>query len=407
MIKYITVFITSLAVLISIVGCEPARPKSVEPAKVEPQKVEPAEAEPPEIETARVEPAKVEPPKIEPPKVETTKVEPVKAETPKIEHPKAETQKAEIPKIESPKVESTRAEPQKSEPSKPKPSKAEPSKAEPAKTEPSKTEPQKAKPRSAADFHDKCAEIFNKFVDGKGMVDYKALNLKRQVLKALLNEFKELDPKQYSRWSKEDKIAFWINAYNIQMLKIIVDNYPIKSFRMLRVFPGWGPNSIKHIGKRIGGIHNQKFIVMEEEFTLIEVDRKIFRKQFSEPRVFLALSRASLSGPPLRNEPYYGKKLYKQLDNQVKKFLSRPLAFKIDREKRIVYLSPIFEPSMYGKEFIKKYGTDKKFKDQNPTTRAVLNFITNYLSKQDVGFLEVENYSVKSISYDWRIDEQH
>ena len=48
-----------------------------------------------------------------------------------------------------------------------------------------------------------------------------------------------------------------------------------------------------------------------------EEEVRRFRKQFAEPRVFFAISQASLSSPPLRNEPYYGDSLYRQLDEQV------------------------------------------------------------------------------------------
>jgi hypothetical protein len=144
---------------------------------------------------------------------------------------------------------------------------------------------------------------------------------------------------------------------------------------------------------------------MDEEFTLAEIERRFFRKQFDEPRVFFAISHASLSSPPLRNEPYYGHKLIQQLNNQAKRFLSSPQGSRIDREKQTVYLSAIFQSTWYGKEFISKYGTDKKFKDQQPAVRAVLNFLTNYTSKQDVSFLELKNYSVEYIKYDWRLNE--
>jgi len=271
---------------------------------------------------------------------------------------------------------------------------------EPPEVEPVKVEPPKPKPPPTVSFHDKCADILENYVDDKGMVDYKTLERKKQELRKLLDEFDELDPNEYNSWPKEDKIAFWLNAYNIQMLKIITDNYPIESSRILRLF--WPPNSIRHIK---GIWENYKFIVMDEEFTLSEVERRFFRQEFDEPRIFFAISHASLSSPPLRNEPYYGRKLYEQLDDQVKRFLSDPRGFRIDRNDQTVYLSAILQPTWYGKEFISKYGTDKKFKDQEPATRAVLNFATNYISQQDVSFLEVENYSVKYINYDWRLNE--
>jgi hypothetical protein len=253
---------------------------------------------------------------------------------------------------------------------------------------------------SAASFSDKCTGILKNYVDDKGMVNYKTLKRKKAELGRLLNKFATLDPNEYNAWSKEDKIAFWLNAYNIKMLEIIVDNYPIKSSRILRVI--WGPYSIRHIK---GIWDTYKFIVMDEEFTLKEVEERFFRKEFDEPRVFFAISYASISGPPLRNEPYYGYRLYEQLDDQAKKFLSSPLAFKIDREKQIVHLSAILHSSWYGEEFIDKYGTDKKFKDQPPSVRAVLNLATNYISEQDQFFLERENYSIKYITYNWTLND--
>lgn len=262
---------------------------------------------------------------------------------------------------------------------------------------------------SAISFHDKCTSIFNNYVDDKGMVNYRKLRRQRLKLKAIMIEFYQLDREEYESWSREDKIAFWINAYNIQMLSIIVENYPIKSSALLRTF--WPADSIRHIpptGKiGVEKWADYKFIVMDEEFTLPEIEKRFFRKEFKEPRVFLVLSHATKSGPPLRNEPYYGDRLYKQLDEQVGKFLANPLAFKIDRRKKIVYLSSIFEPAAdsYGSEFLEKYSIDRKFKDQPPVMRAVLNFISGYLPEQDVSFLEVGNYSVSFIRYDWTINE--
>ena len=270
-------------------------------------------------------------------------------------------------------------------------------------TKPVPVEPPAVATVDAVFFHDRCAGILANYVDDKGMVDYKTLKRKRMELRALLDEFDKLDSDIYDLWSKEDKIAFWLNVYNIQLLKIIVDNYPIEASRVFMVF--WPPTSIRHINKKIGGINNQKFIVMDEEFTLNEIEQRFFRGLFGEPRLFLGLSKASVSGPPLRNEPYYGNKLYAQLDDQAGKFLSSPQGFRIDREKKAVYLNAIFRPKWYGNEFISKYGIDKKFKDQESSARAVINFATNYISQRDVTFLEVESYSVRYINYDWRLNE--
>lgn len=249
-------------------------------------------------------------------------------------------------------------------------------------------------------FHEKCDPLLKEFVRDNGIVNYAGLKRKRPELKQLLDEFGKLDPAEYDRWSTEDKIALWINAYNIQMLNIIVQNYPIESSRVARLW--WPPNSIRHIQ---GIWSDYKFLVMDEEFTLSEIERRFFRKQFNDPRVFFAICTASRSSPPLRNEPYTGEKLAGQLDDQARKFLSGPDGLRIDRQSKMVYITALLEPTWFGGEFLDKYGTAKKFKNQQPIVRATLNFILNYIPAGDVNFLEVENYSIKYMTYDWSLNE--
>lgn len=261
-------------------------------------------------------------------------------------------------------------------------------------------EPNEPQLTPAAAFHEKCAPILKEFVNDNGMVDYKILRRNKPQLNALLDKFARLSPEEYNSWPREDKIAFWINAYNIQMLKTILYNYPIQASRIRLVF--WPPNSIRHIH----GIQTKyKFIVMDEQFTLLEIEKRFLDKEFNEPRAYLAISQASLSSPTLRNEPYYGHSLEEQLDSQAEKFLSRDDSFRIDRQKQKVYVSAIFNPNWYGQRFDSKYGTDKKFKDMESTTRAVLNFISNYIPENNKNFLETANYSVEYIKYNWILNE--
>jgi len=310
-------------------------------------------------------------------------------------------QQAEISITETNKTEANEASTLAIELPKTEPLKPEPNSTEPVKTTSEEIELSDVEASSIVSFNDKCTYILSNFVDKNGFVDYASLRRKRLELQKLLSKFDQLDPIEYETWPKADKIAFWVNAYNIQMLNIIVENYPIQASRFLSLI--YGPYSIRHIK---GIWTDYKFMVMDETFTLREIQQRLFSKQFDEPRVFLALTNASLSSPVLRNEPYYGHKLDEQLQDQTKRFLSSPNGFRIDRNKQIVYLSAVFQPTWHGKEFIDKFGTDKKFKDQEPATRAVLNFISNYISQQDVSFLEVENYSIKYMKYDWTLNEK-
>jgi len=255
-------------------------------------------------------------------------------------------------------------------------------------------------PQSATSFIRGYAGLLRDYVQDDGYLDYASLHRRRLDVKQLVMDLGELDPNVYAAWPKGEQLALWINAYNLKMLEIISRNYPIQSSRWLRLT--WPPTDIRHIA---GIWTDYKLLVMDEEFTLAEVERRFFHTTFGDPRVFLALTCACRSGPPLCKKPYEGRNLDRQLDEQVKAFLSSPQGFGIDRRNMVVHLSAIFKPAWRGKEFVARYGTDKKFKDREPETRAVLNFITNYLSREDAYFLETENYAIEYMSFDWRLND--
>lgn len=253
---------------------------------------------------------------------------------------------------------------------------------------------------SANAFHEKAASILKSCVNNEDMVNYREMQRRLLDLDKLLDEFDSLDLTEYRQWSPDDKKAFWINIYNLQKIKIVTDNYPIQPPRILRGL--WGPDDLRHIENEIS---NYKFIVMGEEFNFKKIEDQLFRKEFHDARIFLTLTDACLSSPPLRNEPYSGDSLNEQVNEQAKKFLSHPLAFKIDREKGRVYLSALFEPGRYGKEFLEEYSTDKDFGDFAPDVRAVLNFVSKYISDKNASFLEAGKYSVSYMTYDWTIND--
>jgi hypothetical protein len=249
-------------------------------------------------------------------------------------------------------------------------------------------------------INDQYAFILKNYVNENGLVNYKKLKHQRYQLESLLNLVRKLDPSYYASLSIEDRTAFWINTYNTEMINIILKNYPIEPTRIKLIF--WPANDIRHIPE----IWTQKFIVMDEEFTLNDIDQRIFRKEFSNPMIFFAICQAHLSSPPLRNEPYRGSKLNSQLEDQAKKFLQKPTAFDIDRQNQIVWLSNLLSPTWYGNNFLPRYSTDKKFKSLLPDQQAVINFVSFYVSQDDKNYLETENYIINYIKPNWILNEQ-
>lgn len=237
------------------------------------------------------------------------------------------------------------------------------------------------------------------YVNSTGIVDYQGLKAHRERLDGFAAAMAELQPMVFEKWKDQDKIAFWINAYNALTLIAILNNYPIKAsfFRSLR-FPD---NSIR----QISGVWDElEFNVMNQSITLDGIEHGILRKKFDEPRIHMALVCAAQGCPPLRSEPYTGEKLDAQLNDQTARFLSNPEKFRIDRKNRTVYLSSIFK--WFGIDFVKKFSTEKKFLGFSESQRAVLNFITGFVKPDDKAYLEKGGYSIEYLNYDWSLNEQ-
>lgn len=138
-------------------------------------------------------------------------------------------------------------------------------------------------------------------------VDYSALRTDRDFNDALraLAEY----PLAQLR-TPEDRLSFYINAYNLLAIKMVLDHWPLDSIKDAGSWrtPVWN----KPAG-RLGG----------RSVSLDEIEHAILRPM-GEPRIHFAIVCASISCPDLRREAYRPEKLERQLDDQVRNFLSNP-----------------------------------------------------------------------------------
>ena len=255
----------------------------------------------------------------------------------------------------------------------------------------------------ADEFNSAFSPVFESYVDDNGFVNYAKLRRMRVVLNSAVNKLSDVEQADYDKWLRAEKIAFWINAYNIFTLKVVVNNYPIKPLRYKILF-NYPANSIAHISDFW---NSDYFNVMDRQYTLREIERDVLLREFGDARICFAVSYATCSSAPLRNEPFLGERLDKQLDDQAKKFFANNLAFKIDAAGKTVYLSTIFSIFDWHKDvFINQYGTNENFRQQQPIDRAALNCIKNYISETEADYLLKQEYVVKYIKYDWTLNEQ-
>ena len=254
----------------------------------------------------------------------------------------------------------------------------------------------------AAFSYDDYAAVLNKHVDDRGMVHYAGLKADRSRLDSFARALARVDANAYGKWPRGEKIAFWINAYNALTLKLIVDHYPIKAGLVSGM--AYPKNSIQQIPGRWSKI---QYRVLGRKMTLNQIEHDVLRAEFDEPRIHVALVCAAMSCPPLRDEPYAGKKLDSQLVDQARKFLADSRRFRIDPDAGKVYLSAIFQ--WFGKDFVGKHKPKEGFAGHDETTRAVLHFVSKSLpaaGAKDKKFLREGKYKVGYLKYDWSLNER-
>jgi hypothetical protein len=185
--------------------------------------------------------------------------------------------------------------------------------------------------------------LLQKYVSDAGQVNYTGLKADKKELNAyckLLAGNPVLDT-----WSKEEKMAYWINAYNAFTLKLIVDNYPTKSIMNFDGGKTWDVRRIK--------LGNQKY-------SLNNIENDILRPQFKDARIHFAVNCAAKGCPPLWNHAFTAENLEATLEARTKAFVNNPKYNEIHTND--VKISKIFE--WYAADF----GDIKNFLNQHSKT---------------------------------------
>lgn len=181
--------------------------------------------------------------------------------------------------------------------------------------------------------------LLKKHVDTKGFVNYAGFKKDQIELKKYLTLVENNAPGD--KWSKDEKLAYWINAYNAFTIQLILDNLDSKI------------KSIKDIGSKVkipfvNTPWDVKFInIGGKKMDLNNIEHGIIRKDFDEPRIHFALVCAAKSCPPLRNEAFVASKLNQQLDDQGVDFLNDSSKNQVSADE--AKLSNIF--NWYGGDF--------------------------------------------------------
>ncbi len=222
--------------------------------------------------------------------------------------------------------------------------------------------------------HEAFDALLKKYVSVEGKVNYKGFIKDSANLNGYLNLLSKTPPDEKT-WSREEQMAYWINAYNAFTIKLIIKYYPIKS--------------IKDIGSSIqipfvNTPWDIKFIAIgNEKLDLNTMEHGKLRKSFDDPRIHMALVCASKSCPILLNEAYNARKLDEQLTRQTIAFFADSFRNKVSPDRP--QLSMIF--NWYGMDFSKN-------------GRSVISFVNTY-SKVKIK----PKAKIDYLDYDWGLNE--
>ncbi|HEY5763127.1 MAG TPA: DUF547 domain-containing protein [Rhodocyclaceae bacterium] len=173
-------------------------------------------------------------------------------------------------------------------------------------------------------------------------VRYAAVAKDRANLRAYLDQLSSVTADEFAGWSKPQRLAFLINAYNAYTVELILTRYPKL-------------DSIKDIGGWFGSPWKQRFFkLLGEERHLDEIEHGIIRAPgaYDEPRIHVAVVCASIGCPMLRNTAFTADTLDADLADAMRRFLADQSRNRYDARSNTLQVSKIFD--WYGDDFARQ-----------------------------------------------------
>lgn len=239
--------------------------------------------------------------------------------------------------------------------------------------------------------HEGFDQVLQRVVRGR-LVDYAALVEIRGDLDAYIGSLGAVPLSALEGSSREEQLAFWINAYNACMLRIVTDHYPIQRGasllgRIRNRLAGYPVNSVWQIRDVFSVEHCR---IAGEDRSQDEIEHEIIRPTFAEPRIHFAVNCAARSCPTLRAEAYRADRLDEQLDLAVESFVGTPEHFTLDGEDpAILHLNKVMD--WYQDDF------------GGPT--GLKEFFGPYLDAESEQILRSEATQLRFFEYDWTLND--
>lgn len=212
--------------------------------------------------------------------------------------------------------------------------------------------------------HSEWNMLLKKYVAKNGDVDYKGFKSEAEKLNSYVSYLENQIPTK--EWTVNKQLAYFINVYNANTIKLIIDNYPLKSIK--DISSPW----IK-----------ERFKIGDKNFSLAGLENGVLR-EMNEPRIHFAINCASTSCPKLLNEAYTEANVMDLMEKATKEFINNTTKNKISKDS--AKISEIF----------------KWYKSDFTENGSVIDYINMYSNTKINA-----NTSVDYIEYDWSLNDQN
>ena len=192
----------------------------------------------------------------------------------------------------------------------------------------------------------------------------------------LKNYLTTLEGISISSFSRPEQRAFWINLYNAATVNLILEHYPVESITNISFsFFSFGP-------------WDEELLTIEgEELSLNDIEHRILRPIWQDPRIHYALNCASIGCPNLQPLAFTAKNTDSLLETGASEYINHPRGAKTEDKK--LWLSKIFE------WYQDDYGGNEA---------GVLIHIQKYAKENLANSLYEDELEIE-YHYDWRLNE--
>lgn len=205
--------------------------------------------------------------------------------------------------------------------------------------------------------HTSWDKLLKQNVREDGLVAYEGFKADQKILNDYVQYLSEQVPDK--SWSYEEQLAYFINVYNANTIKFIVDNYPVES--------------IKKVNATISPFLKNFIYIGEKEFSLADIE-KGFLQEMNEPRIHFAINCASISCPKLMREAYTAENVNELMDKAAKEFINSDKNVISENSAKV---SEIFK--WYKKDFLLKSNSIIDYINQYSDTKINPNVELNYI----------------------------